>query len=418
MTQINTLYNSIILFLLLQLLGLFVAVRSDHYLDKKRRMILFIITGLAFGLIIQNYGESLIAQGEPHKYLRTAFAVIGYTIRPLIIVLFCHIVEPKRNYKLCWVLVTASAVLHTTSFYCRLCFVITGDNHYIGGPLKNLCFAVSLFLLLYLLYLTIRKFRQNGLQSLLIPLIIVAAIVASTIMDANTHYEDQPVDYLTIALVPCTVFYYIWLHLQFVREHEKDLKAEQRIQLLMSQIKPHFLYNSLAAIEELCDSDPNAAKESIEKFAQYLRGNMDSTLQENMVAFDQELTHTKLYLDLEHIRFGDALEVKYDIACTNFDIPPLTLEPLAENAVRHGVRKNPGGRGQVCISAKEYPDHFEVSVRDNGRGFDRDKVITDGRSHIGISNVEDRLQKICGGTLLIESQPGEGTTAAIIIPKV
>ena len=206
--------------------------------------------------------------------------------------------------------------------------------------------------------------------------------------------------------------------MQFVREHEKDLKAEQRIQLLMSQIKPHFLYNSLAAIEELCDSDPNAAKESIEKFAQYLRGNMDSTLQENMVAFDQELTHTKLYLDLEHIRFGDALEVKYDIACTNFDIPPLTLEPLAENAVRHGVRKNPGGRGQVCISAKEYPDHFEVSVRDNGRGFDRDKVITDGRSHIGISNVEDRLQKICGGTLLIESQPGEGTTAAIIIPKV
>ena len=188
MTQINTLYNSIILFLLLQLLGLFVAVRSDHYLDKKRRMILFIITGLAFGLIIQNYGESLIAQGEPHKYLRTAFAVIGYTIRPLIIVLFCHIVEPKRNYKLCWVLVTVNAVLHTTSFYCRLCFVITGDNHYIGGPLKNLCFAVSLFLLLYLLYLTIRKFRQNGLQSLLIPLIIVAAIVVSTIMDANTHY--------------------------------------------------------------------------------------------------------------------------------------------------------------------------------------------------------------------------------------
>ena len=78
---------------------------------------------------------------------------------------------------------------------------------------------------------------------MLIPLMIVAAIVASAIMDANIHSERQPIEYLTIAMVTCCVFYYIWLHLQFVRAHERDLKAQQRIQIMMSQIKPHFLYN-------------------------------------------------------------------------------------------------------------------------------------------------------------------------------
>ena len=417
MGQITVFQTSIALALFLQLIGLCLAVGSDEYLDKKQRRLLFINIGLAFALIIQNYGEELIAQGEPHKYLRTSLAVAGYIIRPLIIVLFCHIVEPKKNYKVCWALVIINAVIHMTSYFCRLCFVITGDNHYVGGPLKDLCFVVSMLLLLYLLILTIQKYKQNGLHDMLIPLMIVAAIVASAIMDANIHSERQPIEYLTIAMVTCCVFYYIWLHLQFVRAHERDLKAQQRIQIMMSQIKPHFLYNSLAAIEELCDSDPKVAKETTGKFARYLRGNMDSMLRENEVAFERELSHTQLYLDIESIRFADALEVKYDITCTDFTIPPLTLEPLAENAVRHGVRKNPGGRGWVCVSTKEYPDHFEVSVRDNGKGFNPDSIVSDGHSHIGISNVRDRLQKICGGTLKIESQQGKGTTATIIIPK-
>ena len=186
---------------------------------------------------------------------------------------------------------------------------------------------------------------------------------------------------------------------------------------MMTQIKPHFLYNSLGAIEALCDSDPKAAKDATVKFSRYLRGNMDSISAEGLIDFEKELAHTKLYLELEKLRFEDALEIRYDISCTDFKTPVLTLEPLVENAVRHGVRKNEDGVGYVAVSTSEYSDRYEIAVTDNGPGFDVTAVMDDGNSHIGIENVRSRLKAVCSGKLQINSVPGQGTTATIIIPK-
>ena len=109
--------------------------------------------------------------------------------------------------------------------------------------------------------------------------------------------------------------------------------------------------------------------------------------------------------------------MRYDIECTDFYIPALTVEPLVENAVRHGVRENPGGRGTVAIGARETPEHYEVYVRDDGPGFDPARVIDDGKPHVGIENVRERLRQVSGGALKIDSAPGEGTTATILLPK-
>ena len=252
---------------------------------------------------------------------------------------------------------------------------------------------------------------------MIIPLSIVVIVIGSVVMDSCVHYAYQPISYLTIAVVSCCVLYYIWLHLQFVKDHERDLRAQQRIELMMGQIKPHFLYNILGAIEELCDSDPKAAKEATVKFSRYLRGNMDTVLSEKVVSFENELSHVNLYLDLEKLRFEDALTVKYDITCINFQIPPLTIQTLVENAVRHGVRQNDNGRGCIIISTKEYSDHFEINVKDDGPGFDPNAPICDGRRHLGIKNVKTRLEKISQGTLEIKSTFGKGTTVTVVIPK-
>jgi len=110
--------------------------------------------------------------------------------------------------------------------------------------------------------------------------------------------------------------------------------------------------------------------------------------------------------------------VRYDIACESFFLPTLTLEPIVENAVRHGVRGNSDGRGEVAIATREYPDRYEITVTDNGPGFDPAKQPQDqGRSHIGLQNVRDRLAQMRGGSLNIASAPGQGTCVTITIPK-
>jgi len=213
------------------------------------------------------------------------------------------------------------------------------------------------------------------------------------------------------------MFSYLWID-QSERYYEQVQENKQlRVDIMLSQIQPHFLYNALGAIQSLCKTDPAAAEKAVAKFSKYLRGNMDSISKDSTVSFTQELEHTKLYLELEQLRYEDALQVSYDLECTEFRMPTLTLQPLVENAVRHGVRGKPSGRGTVTISAKEFADRYEIAVSDDGPGFDPDQEIHDGRSHIGLANVRERLHHTVGGSLRIESEPGAGTRAVIVIPK-
>lgn len=198
---------------------------------------------------------------------------------------------------------------------------------------------------------------------------------------------------------------------------QKELAlAESNNALVLSQIQPHFLYNALTSIYRLCDVKPEAAKEAVSNFSKYLRGNLDSIKQTKMISFADELKHLQAYLSLEKMRYDDYLEIKYDIQAAEFFIPPLTVQPLVENAVNHGISDLPEG-GCVTISTREHPDCYEIQVSDNGVGFDPNEQPADGRSHIGIANVRSRLNSMCHGTLDIISAPGKGTTAVIRIPK-
>lgn len=198
---------------------------------------------------------------------------------------------------------------------------------------------------------------------------------------------------------------------------QKELAlSESNNALVLSQIQPHFLYNALTSIYRLCDVKPEEAKEAVSNFSKYLRGNLDSIKQTKMISFADELKHLQAYLSLEKMRYDDYLEVRYDIRATEFFIPPLTVQPLVENAVNHGISDLPDG-GCVTVSAYEEPDHYEIRVSDNGVGFDPTAQPSDERSHIGISNVRSRLEIMCNGTLEIISSPGNGTTAIIKIPK-
>lgn len=191
---------------------------------------------------------------------------------------------------------------------------------------------------------------------------------------------------------------------------------ESRISIMLSQIQPHFLYNTLNSIYQLCETNPMLARSMVNSFSEYLRNNLSSLDEPGLVPFDTELSHIKTYLDIEKIRFDDTLEVEYDVKQSDFYLPVLTVQPIVENAVKHGTSKKRGG-GKVVISTAEDAESYIITVSDTGSGFDPLKEKNDGKRHVGIENVRQRLANMCNGVLTIESEIGVGTVATIRIPK-
>lgn len=192
--------------------------------------------------------------------------------------------------------------------------------------------------------------------------------------------------------------------------------AESRISLMLSQMQPHFLYNVLNSIYALCSRDPEQAKDAIDKFSTYLRCNMAALEQTTLIPFREEYQHIQTYLSLEQMRFGRRVTVEYEIEVSDFMLPPLTVQPLVENAVRHGVTKKRGG-GTVRLSTRRTEDAVIITIADTGIGFDPEHYAEDKKVHIGIRNVRERLQRMAGGSLTITSTPGVGTTATVTLPR-
>ena len=218
----------------------------------------------------------------------------------------------------------------------------------------------------------------------------------------------------TIALV--LIFLFLQVDQTRVMAEQENKLTKAKVAIMMSQIQPHFLFNSLAVIQDLCHEKAPEAEQATIEFAEYLRGNLDSLTMNVPISFKQELEHTRNYLALEKRRFGNRLTVCYDIQTENFILPALSLQPIAENAVRNGIMKKEAG-GTLCVSTCEDSENNMIIVSDNGVGFDPNEVPHDGRTHIGISNVRSRLESMCHGSLVITSTPGSGTCAVITIPK-
>ena len=203
--------------------------------------------------------------------------------------------------------------------------------------------------------------------------------------------------------------------------HQKAGQAEQlaldlensRILMAMNQIRTHFIFNVLNAISGMCKYDPEKADRTVVRFARYLRTNIDIMQSDVPVIFNAALRHVEDYIALEQIRFGDTVRFVTDIEEDYFALPPLVLQPLVENAIKHGLNPKPGG-GTITLRTRIEGDSVCVSVHDDGVGFDPKLPARDGS--VGLQNVRFRLEHIMHGSLTMDSAPGEGTTATIRIP--
>lgn len=277
---------------------------------------------------------------------------------------------------------------------------------------------------------TFEKEKLNRIPWTVVGIVFVALIAAITVIVAGLGIWQAGV------ISACALLLIIVISIAIIRwemkrnvqsvleaqriEAEKQAMEirlqESQISIMLSQIQPHFLYNTLNSIYQLCETNPMRARSLVNSFSEYLRNNLSTLEEPGLITFETELSHVNTYLDIERVRFEDTLEIEYDIKCVDFSLPVLTVQPIVENAVKHGTSKKRGG-GTVRISTREDKESYIVEVFDTGCGFDPAKPKNDGKRHVGIENVKQRLSNMCGGSLSIESTVGKGTLATIIIPK-
>ena len=237
---------------------------------------------------------------------------------------------------------------------------------------------------------------------------------------------DEAAKIMFIALGGTIATYATEWHERFVRGYlvesrerakAQDQLSEARLQSLRLQLHPHFLFNTLNAIMALIGSEPRAAERMVAGLSDLLRASLHSA-DEQEVPLARELEHLKLYVDIQRTRFGDRLDVQLDVepVTRGAMVPSLLLQPLVENAIRHGLAPRAVG-GQVCVSAARDGEELHLEVRDDGVGAEvRGGSLA--REGVGLANTRERLRRLHGERqrFAYETGPGAGFSVRIALP--
>ena len=219
-----------------------------------------------------------------------------------------------------------------------------------------------------------------------------------------------------------------------IAEKQKEIAKQQReitnqrANVMVLQMRPHFIYNTLMSIYSLCNLEPQKARQITLDFTNYLRRNFNAISSDSTIPFSKELEHTRAYLAVEQAQYDDKLIVTYDTPYTQFHLPPLTLQPIVENAVKHGIdpegdplsisirtRHKEGLQSNPARSLTEErkDSAAEIIVEDNGTGFN---PSDESKPHTTLENIRQRLEMMCGGSMTIKPREGGGTVVTLVIP--
>ena len=289
-------------------------------------------------------------------------------------------------------------------------YYVTPDNRFFYGPLYQLSLVpLVLIMLLNIAGIIIRrkKVSKKHFTALLIYLLpMTAAIILHMFISVELFVI------FGMALFAMIMFGLILSdNMEQYAKQQQEI-AHQRARVMVLQMRPHFIYNTMTTIYYLCKQDADKAQQVTLDFTDYLRQNFTAIASEDTVPFSDELRHTQSYLAVEKAQHEDMLVVEYDTPYTHFRVPPLTLQPLVENAVKHAMDPNAAPL-HITIRTKKTDAGVLITVEDNGRGFDPNDKL---KPHPALDNIENRLKQQCGGTLKIDSAPG-CTTVTIIIPN-
>ena len=301
---------------------------------------------------------------------------------------------------------------------------VTSDNQYYRGPLYPLLQAPIIIRLLLNLAGTIRRRTRLSRKTFLS--FIIAHVPMTVIIIVNLFVDIIPLFELSYVLSVLSMYSLILsdqiekdlLHQREIAQQQREIAqqqreiAQQRASVMVLQMRPHFIYNTLTSIYSLCRVDPPKARQVTKDFSNYLRRNFNAVASDNTIPFSTELEHTRAYLAVEQAQYDDMLVVEYDTPFTRFRLPPLTLQPIVENAVKHGMDPYSSPL-HISIRTRHTDSGTEIIIEDNGRGFD---PSDESMPHTTLTNIRQRLEMMCGGTMQIEPGSEDGTRVIIWVP--
>ena len=350
-------------------------------------------------------------------YLKTALV---YLIYPLIILLELYLVA-QTKHKLLTAIPYAiySGVVLLNLFGVPLIYSYSPSHSFAAGYLRMLPTAVVIFYLTLLTFCSPQFIKSGNHSKSMIVIFMTFATILTTFFELEqiaVKYTDE------IAAIDIFIYYFYLAAIQHSKvqtelfkselelEKSKQELQEYKIKLLVAQIQPHFIYNSLMALQSKSTDNP-VVYEGIKSFGDYLRSNFTAMTNNEVIPFDEELKCIKAYLRLERLNFGDKMKVQYDIEINQFMLPALCIEPLVENAVRYGIGTYEQG-GLVQIIVRDEPEYIEIEVKDDGSGGNKLTDAQKERKSIGLENVRLRLKASGMGTLSL-SQDESGTSAVV-----
>lgn len=300
-------------------------------------------------------------------------------------------------------------MLNTTPFTSWF-YYVTPDNQLLRGPMYPLMLTVLVAMMLLNLVAVIRCRNRLSKRCYIAFLVGLLPMVIAMFI----HFFIFVFELLSIAIVISALsMFAIILSDQIVQYlHQQREIAHQRTNIMVLQMRPHFIYNTMMSIYYLCKQNPDLAQQVTLDFTTYLRKNFTAIASEDPIPFTAELEHTRAYLAVEQAQYDDMLVVDYDTPVTNFRLPPLTLQPIVENAVKHGM--DPDGEPlRISIRTRHTDYGGEIVVTDNGRGFNPNDNSDPG---IALNNIRQRLEMMCGGSLSITPGYCGGTVVTVRIP--
>ena len=414
-----------------------------------------IIAGLmliSIGIWVTNRSKMpLLLVGSSAKFFLSFLCLM---IESILILMYVQEKFKEKNRKL-----TRNLIIGFSIFLIATTIVLYVINFPIDQavPIAYFCIFLASVYLIYMLWgvsygkdsskLTSFTTRSNRIE-LIATVIMVAGVVLGIIIDfaigSDRLWTDvgalPKISLNSFAVGQLLVHIYRSYHHVEEREELQSKLHDSQLELMMGQIQPHFIFNTLSSIRTLIKIDPDTAYTMIYDFSNYLRANVDNVTNLDGIKFAAEVEHISSYANIEKVRFGDRLTVEYDIQSSDFIVPPLSIQPLVENAIKHGVMKDVDG-GTVILRSYTDGDYNIVEVEDDGVGFTPERLReirnsltsddygdygedtinltgngSENHKSSGMRNIYLRLKEISDADLFIESEVGKGTKVTVKFP--
>ena len=334
----------------------------------------------------------------------------------LFIYMLIYVFMPKNTKKVLFIfniiLFSVFVLLDLTNIFSHL-FFYAEDGEYIRSKTMILSQGYQFIMLAIVFVIAISNKKLNIREKTAFSVYCFLPLIAILIQNA---FKGYAIAYASIIIAVEVLFFFVNVERNIAIAKEGEKIKDAQIKLMTSQIQPHFIYNVLSSISTLITIDSAKAQEALDYFTDYLRSNLSSLGEAGLISFDKELKHIKAYLSLEKIRFNDRLNVIYDIEVTDFLVPPLTIQPIVENAVKHGILEKLEG-GTVKIKTYETDESYVIEVIDDGIGFDINEVDLKGTEHIGLKNIMYRINNTNNGNFEVCSEKNNGTTIKVTFHK-